>query len=120
MTPYPDIEIYIMNATTETVQDWLNTVFEQVSPIKEGWRCELQGKSMDVQFMAQAEKNFASLWFKKNHTPWPTDLDCARAAHAALEAEVRCQANDWKEGEEESNAGWVKLIRGEEKPFDWF
>lgn len=120
MTHYPDIEIYIMKADAESVQAWLNTVFDAVTASKNGlWHCEYQGKSAEVQLTLQAEKNFASLWFKQNHTPWKTDLDCARAAHAALDVEVRCQASDWKESEGVSNAGWVKLLRGEEKPFEW-
>ena len=121
MTQYPDIEIYIMRADAESVQAWLNTVFDKVTPANsEGkWRCEYQGQSIEVQLTPQAEKNFASLWFKQNHTPWKTDLDCARAAHAALDTEVRCQASDWKESEGVSDAGWIKLLRGEEKPFEW-
>lgn len=75
---------------------------------------------MAVQFTPHAEKNFASLWFKDNHTPWHTDLDCGRAAQAALALEVRCQDSAWQEEEGDTPAGWVKLIRGEEKQFEWF
>lgn len=120
MTQYPDIEIYIMNANADNVATWLSTVFDKLTPTNEGWHCEYQGKSMDVQFTAQAQKNFASLWFKKNHTPWQTDVDCGRAAQAALSLEVRCQNSSWQEEEGDTNGGWIKFIRGEEKPFEWF
>lgn len=121
MTQYPDIEIYIMKADANSVEAWLNTVFNSVAPSSnnKNWRCEYQGQSLEVQLTPQAEKNFASLWFKQNHTPWKTDLDCARTAHTALGVEVRCQASDWKESEGVSNAGWIKVLRGEEKPFEW-
>jgi len=119
MTRYPDIEIYILNASADDLATWLSTVFEQVTPSNDGWHCLYQGKALDVQFTPKIQKNFSSLWFKQNHTPWLTDLDCARAAHAALSAEVRCQDSSWQEEEGETNGGWIKLIRGEEKSFEW-
>src|SRR5690554_8065218 len=76
MTSYPDIEIYILNASADDLATWLSTVFEQVTPSNDGWHCLYQGKALDVQFTPKIQKNFSSLWFKQNHTPWLTDLDC--------------------------------------------
>ena len=106
---FPDIEIYLMKAEAAAVKEWLNSALGE------------QFSGMDVFFTEQAEKNFSSLWFKQNRTPWLTDLDCARIAHAALGCEIRCSDSGWqeKEGDDQSGQGWIKLIRGEEKSFIW-
>src|SRR5690554_8061961 len=97
MTSYPDIEIYILNASADDLATWLITVFEQVTPFNDGWHCLYQDKALDVQFTRKIKKNFSSLWSKQNHTPWLTDLDCVRATHAALSAEVCCHDSSWHE-----------------------
>lgn len=119
--PYPDIEIYIMKADPSAILAWLGDVFDAVEvKTPQEWGLTFQGQQLEVFFDPKAEKNFASLWFKQNHTPWHTDLDCARAAHQSLGLEIRCQASGWAEEEGETDEGWVKLIRGEEKPFTWW
>lgn len=118
---YPDIEIYLMKVDPKALTTWLAAVLDDFHEhTAQLWQGSYAGQKMEVLFDPKAEKNFASLWFKQNHTPWLTDLDCARAAHAALGCEVRCQASGWSEEEGETDAGWIKLIRGEEKPFSWF
>lgn len=117
----PDLEIYIMKANPEAVHSWLASLFK-VEIIKSAaghhhYRCN----DMDVFLNEGAEKNFASLWFKQNDTTWHTDLELARAAHSALETEIRCSAEGWKEGDEStaSDNGWIKLNKGQEKSFEW-
>ena len=122
---FPDIEIYIMKAEPVAVRQWLQDALQQpLQTLKENasshhWQAQIDGSSMDIFLNENAEKNFASLWFKQNLTPWATDLDCGRAAHAALSSEVRCSDSGWQEEHDGDEPGWVKLIRGEEKPFDW-
>ena len=118
---FPDIEIYLMKAEAAAVKNWLNSALGELTEIKSGATCHWQFAGMDVFFTEQAEKNFSSLWFKQNQTPWLTDLDCARAAHTALGCEVRCSDSGWEEeeGDEQAGQGWIKLIRGEEKSFIW-
>ncbi|KZZ42660.1 MAG: hypothetical protein MK185_12065 [Saccharospirillaceae bacterium] len=118
---FPDIEIYLMKAEAAAVKEWLNSALGEVTVVKAGTTCHWQFSGMDVFFTEQAEKNFSSLWFKQNRTPWLTDLDCARIAHAALGCEIRCSDSGWqeKEGDDQSGQGWIKLIRGEEKSFIW-
>lgn len=116
-----DLEIYIMKANPEAVQSWLTTLFN-VEVIKSAaghhhYRCN----DMDVFLNEGAEKNFASLWFKQNTTTWHSDLELARAAHTALETEIRCSAEGWTEGQEseDTEGGWIKLNKGVEKSFEW-
>lgn len=119
---FPDIEIYLMKAEAALVLNWLQQTLGEVT-VKNGdadtqhW----QTAGMDIYFTEQAEKNFASLWIKQNKTPWLTDLECARSAHTALQCEIRCSDSGWQEneGDDQSGQGWIKLIRGEEKPFIW-
>lgn len=119
---FPDIELYLMKAEPAAVSAWLEQALGQLTVKKSAsGRHHWYVAGMDIFFNENAEKNFASLWFKQNETPWLTDLDCARAAHAALGCEIRCSDSSWEEDESDDNAGqgWIKLIRGEEKSFIW-
>ena len=118
---FPDLEIYILKAEPANVEQWLRDTFNQVDCQKSTdshnhWRVD----DMDVFLNAGAEKNFASLWFKQNQTPWNNDLELGRAAYMALESEVRCSDSGWSESEaEDAEGGWVKINRNGEKPFSW-
>ena len=124
---FPDLELYILNADPEAVLSWLQQDIGALEAIKTTehliqWRCQnSDGESMDIHLTFKAEKNFASLWFKQNDTTWHTDLELARAAHSALETEIRCSDEGWKEGNENaaSDNGWSKLNKGQEKSIEW-
>lgn len=121
---FPDIEIYLMKPEPAAVRAWLASHLNDLQDIRilpdhHHWQARQAGAVIDIYLNEKAEKNFASLWIKQNHTPWNTDLDCGRSAHQALGCEVRCSGSGWEEEEGESDGGWIKLIRGEEKPFDW-
>jgi hypothetical protein len=115
---FPDIEVYILKAEASEIQTWLQTQFDQVSELKASAKSTLwQVDETQVLFTLNSNKNFASLWFKQNKTPWNNDLECGRALHAALNKEVRCSNAAWQEGDE--GPAWTKLIHGEEKDLDW-
>lgn len=119
----PDLELYLLKADTDRLQNWLveqlgDMVTDNAGNGRFCWRHA--ATNMTVIYTEKAEKNFGCLWFKTNQTPWKNDLECARAIHAAMGVEVRCAASEWSEGtNDDEQPGWVKLIRGEEKPFDW-
>lgn len=123
---FPDIEIYLMKPDPQAVRQWLEqSLSGQVEELTSGaghrhWRVTQAARVMDIFLNENAEKNFASLWIKQNDTPWNNDLDCARSAHQALGCEIRCSDSGWQESEgENGDGGWIKLIRGEEKPLRW-
>jgi hypothetical protein len=120
---FPDLEIYLLKPDADAIEQWLQGYWPQLRRLQQDqryhWQVDTSQGTMDIFFNPQAEKNFASLWFKQNHTDWATDLDCGRAAHAALNVEVRCSDAGWQEDDGEDDSGWVKLIRGEEKPLTW-
>lgn len=119
---FPDIEIYLMKAEAQPVQQWLQQALGSLTVKDDSSETQhWQASDMDIYFTENAEKNFSSLWIKQNHSPWLNDLECGRAAHAALACEIRCSDSGWQENEGDNNPGqgWIKLIRGEEKSFTW-
>lgn len=115
---FPDIEVYALKPEANEVYNWLCTHFKNVEEKKASAKSVLWSvDGVEVLFTPNSNKNFASIWFKENKTPWNNDLECGRSLHTALEKEVRCSNAAWQEGDE--GAAWTKLIRGEEKDLDW-
>lgn len=115
---FPDIEVYALKPEASEVYDWLCIHFKNVEEKKSSAKSVLWlADGVEVLFTQNSNKNFASIWFKENKTPWNNDLECGRSLHSALGKEVRCSNAAWQEGEE--GAAWTKLIRNEEKDLDW-
>ena len=72
---FPDLEIYLMKPAPDAVRDWLAGALGSaatdisLTPGHSHWRFTVQGEAMDVFLNENAEKNFASLWFKQNLSP---------------------------------------------------
>lgn len=122
---FPDLEIYILNAEPEAVFNWLQQDIAQLEVIKSTdtvtqWRCQLTEEDvMDIHLTHKAEKNFASLWFKQNKTPWNDDLSAGRRAFEVMNQEVRCSDSGWEEESSGDEGGWIKINHNGEKPFEW-
>ncbi len=115
---FPDIEVYVLKAEASDISAWLSAQFADVSEQKSNAKStQWLVDGIEVLYTLKSNKNFASLWFKQNTTPWNNDLECGRALHAALGNEVRCSKAAWQEGDE--GPAWTKLIHGEEKDLDW-
>lgn len=119
---FPDIEIYIHKTDADAVQAWLES--ELKHPIQRltqsHWLGRYQNQRLDIAFNPEVKKDFASLWFKQNATPWNNDLECAVAANAALDTEIRCSADGWEEEQDDSyEEVWLKVLRGKAKKFIW-
>ena len=129
MVSVTDLEIYLLKPDVQALQQWLeeslgtleNSDSTSTAPVEVSTpqRWIHSESQMLIVYTPKADGNFGCLWFKTNHTPWPNDLDCARAAHAALNVEIRCAATAWSEQHSDEEPGWIKLIRGEEKQFHW-
>jgi hypothetical protein len=103
-----DIEIYIRGSARGDIEQWLASIFEQLELQQQagknyGGNARLNQASPRCEFMLleNAVKGYTSLWFKKNHTPWDSDIDCARSAYQYLQREVRASTGSWSEGAEE-------------------
>lgn len=122
---FPDLELYILNAEPEAVLSWLQQDIAKLEVIKATdkiiqWRTQgTEGESMEIHLIYKAEKNFASLWFKQNKTPWDNDLSAARRAFEVMGQEVRCSDSAWEEESTSDDGGWIKINHNGEKPFVW-
>ncbi|SDM10436.1 hypothetical protein SAMN05192555_109133 [Franzmannia pantelleriensis] len=123
MQRYPDIEIYLADASVEAVSHWLSAQLD-AAPLrpagKRQWRTSgnLQGQRIPVLLVEQAADGFSSLWFDSAATPWPRDADCARDACQALGCEVRCSLGGWQPGDDPDRF-WRVLPDGHEEAIIW-
>lgn len=115
-----DIEIYVKNTSTATVEKWLQSL---------GWQIELSvvnrntnkiaaeanGKSFDV--FAVTSGKFISVWFQSDQTPWANDLECAKQAWQYFGKEVRASQGGWQEDNKDDR--WWKLDDSGETLIDW-
>jgi len=120
---FPDIEIYVKRVEMEAVSNWLAQYFKiiETKDTREGVVFELKNKDEEAFQCVVAENivkgGYASIWFKKNATQWPTDRDCAVDAYEHFDLEVRCSTGGWN-GEDEG--GWFRFIDNEIKTVNWF
>lgn len=119
---FPDIEVYVKGIDTEALLAWLHaTLHATLTPEGKGhWRGEGQGENgatIPCMIMEKAADGFTSLSLDSDATPWPRDIDCARALHTSLGGEVRCSPGGWLPGEEPEC--YIRLINGEESTLIW-
>lgn len=118
MSAQPDIEIYIKDVKLGDICQWLEQKLgaqvQQQTQSKAKLSFEFEGKTIPVKaFTRAAGKNFACVWFDSAHTPWDTDIDCARQAFKDLNTEVRCNAQGWEQ-EQDPDMWWHITANGEE------
>ncbi len=123
MERYPDIEIYLAEATVERIDAWLGETLD-AAPLKPAgkrkWRGQghHDGATIPVLLVEGAADGFASLWFDSAATPWPRDADCARDAARALGCEVRCSLGGWQPGDDPDRF-WQVHPDGQESAIVW-
>jgi len=125
---YPDIEIYLADTNSGDIVDWLATILSDINltgsfPNKGTWRYSArylhqQGES-EICFIIveNASADFTSLWFKTGQTPWPSDLQCARAAANHFSGEIRCSPGPWNP--DQDNDEWVSIQNAHESTVVW-
>ena len=73
-----------------------------------------------VIWLPKAVGKWHSLLLDSDDTPWADDLECARAAFAALGVEVRCAPGGWDEEESEEEADhWIRISADGEENIVW-
>lgn len=107
----PDIEIYLKDCTREQAWQWLSGVFGQCTEWQQrGQLHRCWCDDIEVTWYNKAVGSWHSLLFDSPATPWADDLECARAAHAALAVEVRCAPGSWQEEQGEEGADdWLRV-----------
>lgn len=119
---HPDIEIYLKSCTITDIESWLSTLGDlTVAHSNEQthqYQLTIGKQSMDVMIHERvAGKAWCSLWFKSNHTSWSQDLACAQAASEALNAQVRCVAGGWSDGDDPDE--YWKVENGNTETIIW-
>lgn len=121
----PDIEIYLREENLDALTDWLG---QQLGSLElKGWNgltrhgtLMLDGHSIPIMIVRKAAGKWSSVWFDSAATPWDTDLDCARAIHAAIGHEVRCSVGGWSEEQGDADVDlWMKVNEEGEAEFTW-
>lgn len=122
----PDIEIYLKNTTPTQVLEWLEQRFADIDePVQQGNSYQLRvyhdSEWIPVRLVcAAAGKPWSSLWFDSPQTPWGDDQECAREAHKALGAQIRCNGGFWEEGDEAGMDEWWQIATdGSESQVTW-
>ncbi|WP_417521659.1 hypothetical protein [Marinobacter sp.] len=117
-----DLEIYIRDLKAGAVSRWLESHVKQlvlddndVASVTKG-TAYFGEKRLKITLYPQAfGKRFTSLIIEGEQLPWTSDLDCARSAWRAMDAEVRCSPGEWQEGEAVEDEKWWRLDdRGEQ------
>lgn len=124
MERYPDIEIYLACSDIERLRAWLGDALATAVDFKRAgkgkWRSEVRlgDAPVTILFIEDAADGFASLWLDCDATPWPRDVDCARAANRFLAVEVRCSLGSWQPGDDPDR--FFKIAPdGTEDVIDW-
>lgn len=121
--PFPDIEIYLKRPDMPALLAWLEATIGPVEAITQGDTSTVTlgadgTEPLTCIIVSNAVKGgYTSVWFKSNQTPWATDRDCALAAWAALQIEVRCSNGGWDGLDEQ---GWRRFTHDGETVVNWF
>lgn len=100
----PDIEIYVKDIDRTAITAWLETALNATCTWQEKGRvsrCECAG--IPVVWFEKAVGKWHSLLLESANTPWADDTECALAAAAALQTNVRCAPGSWQEADGDSN-----------------
>ena len=121
---YPDIEIYAKDIDFKQIEDWLSKHFKSVErkdvvTKKSEARIHLLADGEEVLVFGNAMGKYSSIWFKKNTSPWDTDVDCARNACKELDTQIRCSNSGWEEGQPADSQWWRVTEAEGEMLIEW-
>lgn len=117
----PDIEIYLKDAEHPAITAWLSGAIGPCSAWQQkGQTYQCVAGNVPVTWLPRAVGKWHSLLLDSDATPWNTDLECARAAFAALGVEVRCAPGSWIEDESDEEADrWIRISADGEETIVW-
>lgn len=117
----PDIEIYLRDAEHPAIAAWLSAAIAPCSPWQQkGQTFKCMAGDIPVTWLPKAVGKWHSLLLESANTPWADDLECARAAFAALGVEVRCAPGGWSEEDGLEDADrWLRISSDGEETITW-
>ncbi len=114
-----DIEIYLDSVPIEALETWLVTLFnpveeKSISGKTARYAAHYKGEEFTIVIVNRVTGTFSSVWFNSPHTPWSSDIECAKAAYEYFKKEVRCVEGGWEEGQDPDS--WYSISdKGENK-----
>ncbi len=107
----PDIEIYIKETNRDAISAWLSEALGAPCDWqKKGRVSRCQSADIPVVWFEQAVGKWNSLLLESNNTPWADDAQCAEAAAAYLQVNVRCAPGSWQETDGVANVdSWLQV-----------
>ncbi len=116
-----DIEVYVRSIKPDAAVEWLQHLAWEIVETKTFGRnvkIEARINNTTIPILAvPSDKKFTSIWFQSIHTPWDSDLACAREAMAYFQTEVRASQGGWQEETEDER--WWKINKEGEQLVDW-
>lgn len=117
----PDIEIYLKDADHNAIGAWLEAAIGPCTQWqRKGQTFKCLAGDVPVTWLPKAAGKWHSLYLESAATPWADDLACARAAHAALNVEIRCATGGWQENDSLEDADrWIRIADDGESEITW-
>jgi len=119
----PDLEIYVKGDDIGAMIQWLESTLGKADiqqSNKQGAKlvCHNQQQPIPIVIVKNAGKTgFTSIWFDSRTLPWKDDVECGRAAFAALQKTVRCIDSVWQSGDDPDR--WLEVSSTGETIINW-
>lgn len=114
-----DIEIYYKGKDLTLVEKWLTKHFGEISGpttlgVFQQYQVTFQDQPLLIKVWPKVAKNYSSIWFDSNATPWESDIACAQDFFAHTNTNVRCVKGTWQQ-EEDPDLWWDISEHGEKE-----
>ncbi|PTY36913.1 hypothetical protein BGP77_06410 [Saccharospirillum sp. MSK14-1] len=112
----PDIEIYLKGLAATDLEQWLAEQLDDLAATKRvagmpknarPFQGIWEGERFTILVIEKVVDGFTSLWLNSPELPWRDDQECAQAAAAHFQREVRIAADGWQEGAEPD--AWISI-----------
>ena len=107
----PDIEIYIKESNRAAISAWLTaTLGAPCEWLQKGRVSRCVCANIPLVWFENAVGKWHSLLLESASTPWADDSQCAQAAAAALQVNVRCAPGSWQEADGDTDVDrWLQV-----------
>lgn len=85
-----EIEIYIHGRPDHRLLSWIESRIGHLDGPGLAGDAIVYASRIGPVVVTETETGFVSVWFNTPHSPWATDVDCAREASQVLMRVVRC------------------------------
>ena len=92
MERQPEIEVYLRDCPMERLVAWLRSAIGTLEAPEEAGAAVVYASAIGPVVVTPGIEGgpFLGVWFNTPHSPWATDVDCARQVAKELGCTVRC------------------------------